>query len=162
MATTGLVQYEGFDALARILAGDVVGRINAMYFQFDYNGPGTARGPIDRTTTSADFRALSGDLDFLRVPLQIGALSASDSLYSSNQVTLTGVANIGDVGVGDEGHTLAAGSAIELIAAVIAPDWGDKTKDLVYAAYAPDAPIIIPATGGLAFRWTLPLRHEAL
>lgn len=146
------VQYEGFDALARLMAGDVSGRINAMYFQFDYNGPGVSRSPVGAEYTSEQFRNLVGDLDFLRVQLAGGSLSSTDTPYASNRATFVGVAALGDVGEANE-HVFVAGSAIELVALVIAPVWSDPSQDLVYAAYAPSSPIIAPAAGGVAMRY---------
>lgn len=156
-----VIQYEGFDALGKIMSGDVDGHINAMYFMVDTSGTGVARDVSDRLMTASDFRALTGDHDFVRVPLSRGSLSAETSAggtYSSNKITFVGVLSLG--AEGELGKTIQAGDKIEAAALVIAPAWSDNTQDLLYAAWAPTAPVDMPASGGYALSWPVRFVHS--
>lgn len=147
-----LVQYEGFDALGKIISGNINSRINGLYLQFDSSGVGTPR-IVDRTITAASFRALSSPLDFLRIPLGAGILSALDSNYSSNVVVFNGIAPVGLTG--ENGLIFNAGAKVELFALVIMPDQNDNTQDMVYAAFAPSTPIEALSTSGVGIRWQI-------
>lgn len=157
------VQYEGFDALGKLLSGETTGRINAMYFQFDDGGPGTARSVGARDVTSAQFRNLSSGLDFVRVRMGTGSTQATEAtfpgLYNSNQINFMAIASAGDIGSANA-LVFNAGDAIEMAALVVAPDWTDNTQDLVYAAWAPDSPITVPATGAFGLRWAVVFAHS--
>jgi len=154
------VQYEGYDALGQIMSGQLDASINAMYFQFERTGSGALQDVSGRDVDSADFRALTGNRDFVRSQLTPGALSgtAAYSQYSSNQATFSGIAALSDVGAA-QGLTMIAGSDIERCALVIAPSWSDKSQDLVYAAWAPTSLITVPASGGVGLRWTIIFAH---
>jgi hypothetical protein len=157
------VQYEGFDALGKIMSGELSVGINGMYFQFEDGGAGTGRSVASREITAAQFLNLGAGLDFVRTRLGEGITSATEvahpGLYNSNQIVFSGIAASGDVG---EANSLVfnAGDAVEMAALVVAPDWDDNTQDMVYAAWAPGAPLVVPATGGFGLRWTVIFAHS--
>lgn len=146
-----LVTYEGYDALSKIMSGNLSSRINALFIQFDYNGPGIVRSTA-LTDSAADYRALAGDLDYLRIPIGTGVLSASSVNYTSNKALFVGSATFGMTGV-VTARTFSASSAIEKIGLGIVPDWNDSTKDLLYASLAPTSVITVSTLDGIAFRW---------
>lgn len=155
------VQYEGFDALGLIMSGQLNAHVNAMYFRWENTGSGVLQDVSGRDVTAADFRALSGNRDFIRVQLMPGAVSGTTLYpqYSSNQATFAGIAALGDLGAA-QGLAFNAGGEVEMCALAIAPEWSDSSQDMVYAAWAPTSLITIPAAGGVGLRWTILFAHQ--
>lgn len=149
---SNLVQYEGFDALGKIVSGNLNSRINGLYLQFDSSGVGTPR-TVDRTLTAASFRALVSPLDFLRIPIGTGILSALDSNYNSNVVIFNGIAPVGLTG--HNGKPFNPGAKVEIFALAIMPDLNDATQDMVYAAFAPTTPVKALSASGVGIRWQI-------
>ena len=114
-----------------------------------------------RDVIAADFRALSGNRDFIRSQLMTGAMSGTASLsqYNSNQATFVGIAALGDIGAA-QGLGFLAGGEVERCALALAPEWSDKSQDMVYAAWAPTTLITIPSAGGVGLRWTIVFAHQ--
>lgn len=145
-----LVTYEGYDALGAFAAGDLLVGINAMYVQFDQTGVGTTRTAAI-TDTAADFRALSGDVDFLRIRMRGGVTSASSGNFASNKAAFDITAVVGLLGEQDE-LEFAESVAVEKLGLVIAPDWADNTQDRLYASYALSSPQVVSGSG-IGIRW---------
>jgi len=153
MSTT-LITYEGADALAKAVSNNIDAAINAMYFAVRTTGGGTPPA-VDRTYSADDFRALTSPDDLFRVLLNPGTLTPSSAEYTGNMVNFTGVLPAGSTGIL---HGLqATGGVAEITHAglVIAPDLEDYTADLLYAVYAPDTAVLIPANGAEALRWQI-------
>lgn len=153
------IQFEGYDALAKIMSGSISGNISAMYFKFDSTGAAGTEAPVGRSNTSAEFRSLSSPFDFVRVQMSNGALSNTNNSYVSNQATFTGIAHTGAKGE-ISSLTMSDTSVVTKAALVVAPSWSDKTQDLVYAVYAPTTPITPPTGSSIGLRWAIRFAAE--
>jgi len=155
------IQFEGYDALAKIMSGAVSGHVSAMYFKFDSTGAAGTEAPAGRASTSSEFRNLTSPFDFVRVQMSNGALSNTTNSYVSNQSTFTGIAHTGAKGEVSS-LTMSDTSVVTKAALVVAPSWSDKTQDLVYAVYAPLTPIAPPIGSSIGLRWAIRFAAEGV
>lgn len=147
--------YQGFDALAQVLSGNLDACVNAFFFKFDSSGAASSESPAGQDVTVDEFLSLSDPWDYVRGRLTPGALSSTDSgLYVSNQATLVPIASTGSVGELNE-LVMSSSSKITKAALVFAPEWSDRTQDLVYAAWAPSVPIAPPSGAAVGLRWNV-------
>ena len=154
------IQFEGFDALAAIMAGEVSSSINVMYFKFLSGGGAASESPAGRSNPSSVFRGLASPWDFVRAQMSPGARAPQNSNYVGNQITFTGVAETGAIGEISD-LVMNDSSEITMVALVVAPSWADRTQDLVYAAYAPAVPISPPTGSAVGLRWRIRFAAEA-
>jgi len=145
-----LVTYEGYDALGKILAGELAGGINCVYFQFNNDGAGVARTAA-LTDTAADYLSLNGTVDFLRVKMRGGTTGSSGANFTTNKASFDCIATVGLTGVVSD-LAFSDSSYVEKLGLVVAPDWDDHTKDMLYASFAPGSPQDVSASG-IAMRW---------
>jgi hypothetical protein len=134
-----LILYGGADVLAKLLSGASGFHISTMYMEFvNLAAPGdpVTIPTFDRSGGLDYYNGLSasGDLDFLRIPLQIAnTLSSSDDdLYAYNKVTFVGVSE-GTQGFHGKTFGPAANSAVYGAALVASPDQTDQSQDLVFS-----------------------------
>jgi len=154
------IQYEGFDALAKIMTGEIAGSINAMYFKFNSTGTAVTEDPVGRGNNAALFQSLAAPWDIARVEMTNGVRTAQNSLYNGNQATFVGVAETGATGAVN-GLSMGTAADITMLALVVAPAWNDITQDLVYAAYAPSTVISPPVNAAVGWRWKIQFAYQA-
>ena len=127
-----LVLYSGADILAKLLSGASEYAVKTMYLEFA-NTASPVVPTFDRTGGLAYYNGLTGDYDFLRVPLQVSpALSSSDAVYANNIVSFYGISE-GAVGVLGKAFSYAAGSNVFGAALVASPNPGEQSEDVVFS-----------------------------
>lgn len=153
-----LVTVQGTEILARLLAGDIAYKIAGVYFEFQ-NDPSPTSTSYDRTTTAADFWALSSPRDYIRAglvsnpTLETGDSSSSGLPYSNNRaVFFTMTAAV----IGENGLTFSAASDsyITSCGLVAMPQSLDPTLDLLYARFTPASPFAKVAGRNPGLTWT--------
>lgn len=117
--------------------------ISAMYIEFEnQDDPETpvAAGSFGRDLGKNYYNALSGDRDFLRVPMLIEPTSGIVSGYESllpqeqqiNKLTFF-VQTAGMIGENGLTFSSAQGSKVYAAALIAAPVFSDKSKDVIFA-----------------------------
>ena len=164
--TLNTVLYEwGFIAAKTIGQGDPAYRVNMMYIEYE-NTSGSITAPtIDRAEGLTYYSGLSGNKDYLRVPL-IGqptiSIEAGFESYFMADVTgnlLTFFAqSTGTTGVLSNAFSNAANSKIYGAALVAAPVAADSTKDIVFsrAYFASSDQTVKQASSQVGITWELP------
>lgn len=149
------VMYEGCDALGKVMSGAVSGGINAVYFIFGKTGETVSSHPeIDSKAIDlwAELHKPDDYTYIVRVPLNRGVTMSSDAEnYEYNKIMFTAIVSVGDA-IGGE-HVVEATDELNDIVLVVAPDINDSTKDMAYAFYNYDAPVVITAETAIGVRW---------
>lgn len=157
-------QKEGGAVLAQLLQGRREYKIGAVYFEFaNVATPGdTVTVPeIDAGDGRAYYDGLGVDTDYLRVeltiPPTIRPTSGEEALFEEghgNEAEFYAISE-GESGVHGLPFGYGANSVIYGMALVATPDWGDRTKDLVFARgyYDVDNQIPKSASKQVSVRW---------
>ncbi len=128
-----LIVFNGADCLARLLAKQVQYAPGGMYMEFKNTGGSAVAAPsYDRSGANEYYQALAGDIDILRIPLQVTPLLSKSSVdYESNQVTYfattQGVAGLKNSLPFNE-DSVVYGAALVAI-----PDLDDDSQDVVFS-----------------------------
>jgi len=162
--------------VTKLLSGLSAYRIGAMYVEFE-----NVADPLDPVATPAypdtegteyyEDLAVSADRDFLRVPLnQMPLLTPSSGyadyfseLHTGNVATFYSQTQ-GTAGVHGKSFSNAANSKIYGLALVAVPDWGDRTKDIVFARmyFSSGEQTVKPSATQLAVSWDVKFTIESL
>lgn len=152
------LQFQYAEILARILgARDVNYLLNAAYVEFEnVSSPGD---PValpdyseDDDRTYYERLALTPNRDYLRIAIDQPATLALADGYENrgaryNRMTFN-VRTSGSVGVNGRTFSDLVNSTVYGLAIVAVPDWGDRTKDLVFTRrYYPAANQVPKAAG---------------
>lgn len=146
------VTYEGMDAVGKILSGQIDAYLNYVYFGFDSNGSASVVA-TSVATQAADFHALTGDNDVVRVRTGSHVTEATDANYNDNRVLVSAVADADTTGIVNSKVLTGGLAEITHFGLVVAPDVSDYTEDLLFAAFTPASPVLVPANSGVAMRW---------
>jgi hypothetical protein len=162
--------------VTKLLSGLSAYRIGAMYVEFEnVANPLTpvATPSYDDTEGTEYYEdlALSADRDFLRVPLNQMPLLAPSSGYTeyfpeanTGNVATFYAQTQGVTGVHGKSFTNSNNSKIYGLALVAVPEWGDRTKDIVFARMYFDAgeQTVKPAATQLAVSWDVKFIIDSL
>jgi hypothetical protein len=162
--------------VTKLLSGLSAYRIGAMYVEYE-----NVADPLDPVATPAyqdtegteyyEDLALSADRDFLRVPLNQMPLLSPSSGYTeyftdenTGNVATFYAQTQGVVGVHGKPFTNAANSKIFGLALVAVPEWGDRTKDIVFARmyFTSGEQTVKPSATQLAVSWDVKFTVESL
>lgn len=157
---------ESATVVARLLTGETDGKIykpRVMYIEYENNGGAPVTPPVlgDPATGIAYYEALSGDRDYLRVPVTAAILDTSDEeTYPDGNVAKYFAQTAGSTGElgSDFSHTVSSrvyGGAI-----VSAPDLDDKTQDIVVARFYYDTANQVLKISGSQINLTVSLPLE--
>lgn len=124
--------------LQRLVRGVVDGNtyhINAMYIEFDNSGGPVTPPVIDPTQQLAYFDGLTGDQDYLRVPVIATSEEKSDPALALANTAVFLAHTSGSLGVNGLAFSNAAGSRVYGGALVAMLDEQDPSKDIVFARW---------------------------
>ncbi len=124
--------------LQKLLRGVVDGKsyhINAMYIEFDNSGGPVTPPVIDPAAQLEYFNGLTGDQDYLRVPIIATSEEKSDPALPLSNVAVFLAHTSGSAGVNGLTFSNAAGSRIYGGALVAMLDEQDPSQDIVFARW---------------------------
>ena len=154
---TNALLFSGVDVMARALAEGA--RLDGMYLEYvNTANPGALTPPtIDVLAGVEYYTGLTGDRDYLRVPLRLdGGFEAADSRYRGNRARFIGVSG-GAAGVHGLPFGGTAGSAVCGMA--LAVTGKTAADDMVYARYYLAQADAVGDNQAIGAAWTLTLKH---
>ena len=170
MATATLLYGWGFIAAKTLGPGDSAYRLRAMYVEFENVAAPedlvVTPGEVPRDEGVAYYNGLadSPSRDFLRIPLvQDPTIDVEDgfagffSAGQGNRLTFFAMTS-GETGVHGKPFSAAANSKICGTALVAAPDWNDRTRDVVAVRsyFSSDEQPLKPASQQIALTQQMP------